>query len=131
MEGNDGVIKIGITRKLKLFKFKIKLTLLCRDPTSHKTLKKCSTKREEKRPILEEQPQKNTMEKLGVSDAPTVPVRRRLAWDDTEITNEDIQKQPRQEEDAEDRGRDKQVYMGELEKLEVHEKSKADKIKEG
>lgn len=103
---------------------------LAGDPTSHKTLKKCSTKREGKRPILEEQPQKNTMEKLGMSDS-TVPVRRRLAWDDAEITNEDIQKQPREEEDAEDRGRDKQVYMGELEKLEVHEKSKADKIKEG
>lgn len=125
MGGNDGVIKIGITRKLKLFKFKIKLILLCRDPTSHKTLKKCSTKREGKRPILEEQLQKNTTEKLGVSDASTVPVRRRLAWDDAEITNEDLQK------DAGDRGRDKQVYMGELEKLEVHEKSKADKIKEG
>lgn len=94
-------------------------------------MKKCSAKQEEKRPILEEQPQKNTMEKLGVSDAPTVPVRRRLAWDDAEITNEEIQKQAKEEEDAEDRGRDKQVYMGELEKLEVHEKSKADKIKEG
>lgn len=95
---------------------------LAGDPTSHKTLKKYSTKREGKRPILEEQPQKNTTEKLGVSDASTVPVRRRLAWDDAEITNEDMQK------DAVDRGRDKQVYMGEL---EVHEKSKADKIKEG
>lgn len=80
---------------------------------------------------MEEQPQKNTMEKLGMSDAPTIPVRRRLAWDDAEVTNENIQKQPREEEDAEDRGRDKQVYMGELEKLEVHEKSKADNIKEG
>lgn len=100
-------------------------------PTNHKTLKKCSTKREGKRPTLEEQPQKNIMEKLGVSDASTVPVRRRLAWDEAEITNEDIQKQPREEEDAEDRGRDKQVYMGELENLEVPEKSKADKIKEG
>ncbi|XP_036312534.1 nuclear protein MDM1 isoform X2 [Pipistrellus kuhlii] len=95
---------------------------LAGDPTSHKTLKKYSTKREGKRPILEEQPQKNTTEKLGVSDASTVPVRRRLAWDDAEITNEDMQK------GAGDRGRDKQVYMGEL---EVHEKSKADKIKEG
>lgn len=104
---------------------------LAGDPTSHKTLKKCSTKREEKSPVLEEQPQKNTMEKLGMSDAPTIPVRRRLAWDDAEVTNENIQKQPREEEDAEDRGRDKQVYMGELEKLEVHEKSKADNIKEG
>lgn len=131
MEGNDGVIKIGITRKLKLFEFKIKLILLCSDPTSHKTSKKCSTKREEKRPVLEEQPQKNTLEKVGMSDAPTVPVRRRLAWDEAEVTNENIQKQPREEEDAEDRGRDKQIYMGELEKLEVHEKSKADNIKEG
>ncbi|XP_036988968.2 nuclear protein MDM1 isoform X2 [Artibeus jamaicensis] len=104
---------------------------LAGDPTSHKNLQKYpSTKLEEKRPILEEQPQKNTTEKLGVSDAPTVPVRRRLAWD-AEDTNEDIQKQPREEEEEEERERDKQVYMGELEKLKVHEKSKAGKIKEG
>lgn len=92
-------------------------------------MQKCpSTNLEEKRPVLEEQPQKNTMEKLGVSDAPTIPVRRRLAWD-AENTNEDIQKPRRKEE--EERERDKQVYMGELEKLEVHEKSKADKKEEG
>ncbi|XP_066113921.1 nuclear protein MDM1 isoform X2 [Saccopteryx bilineata] len=103
---------------------------LAGDPTSHKTLQKwASTKLEEKRPILEEQPQKTTTEKLGLSDAPCIPVRRRLAWD-AENTGEDVQKQPREEE-VEERERDKQVYMGELEKLEVHEKSKADKIKEG
>ncbi|XP_057599261.1 nuclear protein MDM1 isoform X3 [Hippopotamus amphibius kiboko] len=100
---------------------------LAGDPASHKTLQKCpSTKLEEKRPILEEEPQKTTTEKLGVSDAP-IPVRRRLAWD-AENTTEDIQKQPREEEEEE---RDKQVNVGELEKLEVQEKSKADKIKEG
>ncbi|KAF6120275.1 Mdm1 nuclear protein [Phyllostomus discolor] len=104
---------------------------LAGDPTSHKNFQKYpSTKLEEKRPILEEQHQKNTTEKLGVSDAPTVPVRRRLAWD-AEDTNEDIQKQPREEEEEDERERDKQVYMGELEKLKVHEKSKAGKIKEG
>ncbi|XP_016055027.1 PREDICTED: nuclear protein MDM1 isoform X2 [Miniopterus natalensis] len=97
---------------------------LAGDPTSHKALQKCPTKLEEK-----ERPQKNTVEKLGVSDSPTIPVRRRLAWD-AENTNEDIQKQPR-EEGEEERERHKQVYMGELEKLEAHEKSKADKIKEG
>lgn len=102
--------------------------MLCRDPTSHKTLQKYpSTKLEEKRPILEEQAQKTTTEKLGVSDAP-IPVRRRLAWD-AENTTEDTQKQPREEEEEEER--DKQVNVGELEKLEVQEKSKADKIKEG
>ncbi|XP_019774176.2 nuclear protein MDM1 isoform X1 [Tursiops truncatus] len=101
---------------------------LAGDPTSHKTLQKYpSTKLEEKRPILEEQPQKTTTEKLGVSDAP-IPVRRRLAWD-AENTTEDTQKQPREEEEEEER--DKQVNVGELEKLEVQEKSKADKIKEG
>uniref|UniRef100_A0A8D2KPS7 Nuclear protein MDM1 n=1 Tax=Urocitellus parryii TaxID=9999 RepID=A0A8D2KPS7_UROPR len=101
-------------------------------PTSHKTLQKCpGTKPEEKRDILEEQPQKNTMEEIGMSDAPTMPVRRRLAWD-AENTSEDIEKQPSGEkEQEEERGRDKQVYMGEPEKMEVHEASKADKIKEG
>nr|KAF6496357.1 Mdm1 nuclear protein [Rousettus aegyptiacus] len=101
---------------------------LAGDPTSHKTLQKCPTKLEEKRPVLEEQLQKNNAENLGVSDAPIIPVRRRLAWD-AENTNEDIQKPPKEEE--EEREKDSQVYVGELEKLEVHEKSKADKIKEG
>uniref|UniRef100_A0A8C9P5U0 Nuclear protein MDM1 n=1 Tax=Spermophilus dauricus TaxID=99837 RepID=A0A8C9P5U0_SPEDA len=101
-------------------------------PTSHKTLQKCpGTKPEEKRDILEEQPQKNTTEEIGMSDAPTMPVRRRLAWD-AENTSEDIEKQPiGEKEQEEERGRDKQVYMGEPEKMEVHEASKADKIKEG
>nr|XP_055185175.1 nuclear protein MDM1 isoform X2 [Nyctereutes procyonoides] len=106
---------------------------LAGDPTSHKTLQKCPpTTLEEKRPVLEEQPQKNTTEKLGMSDAPTLPVRRRLAWD-AENTNEGMQKQLREEEGEEEEKmeKDKQVHSGELDKLEVHEKSKADKIKEG
>lgn len=106
---------------------------LAGDPTSHKTLQKCPpTTLEEKRPVLEEQPQKNTTEKLGMSDAPTLPVRRRLAWD-AENTNEGMQKQLREEEGEEEEKmeKDKQVHSGELDKLEVHEKSEADKIKEG
>ncbi|PNI30079.1 MDM1 isoform 4 [Pan troglodytes] len=109
---------------------------LAGDPTSHKTLQKCpSTEPEEKGNIVEEQPQKNTTEKLGVS-APTIPVRRRLAWD-TENTSEDVQKQPGEKEEEDDdeeegdRKTGKQAFMGEQEKSDVHEKSKADKMKEG
>ena len=109
--------------------------MLCRDPTSHKTLQKCpSTQLEEKRTILEEQPQKTTTEKLGVSNAP-IPVRRRLAWD-AEDTTEDVQKPPRGEEEEKEKEeeekeeRDKQVNVEELEKLEVQDKSKTDKIQE-
>ncbi|XP_078194163.1 nuclear protein MDM1 isoform X4 [Callithrix jacchus] len=110
---------------------------LAGDPRSHKTLQKCpSTEPEEKRDIMEEQPQKNNMEKLGVS-APTIPVRRRLAWD-AENTSEDGQKQPtekeeekKEEEEEEDRKMGKQTYIGEQEQLDIHEKSKADKMKEG
>lgn len=106
--------------------------MLHRDPTSHKTSQKCpSTQLEEKRTILEEQPQKTTTEKLGVSNAP-IPVRRRLAWD-AEDTTEDVQKQPSGEEEKGEEEKeegDKQVNVEELEKLEVQEKSKADKIKE-
>uniref|UniRef100_A0A4W2FAG2 Nuclear protein MDM1 n=1 Tax=Bos indicus x Bos taurus TaxID=30522 RepID=A0A4W2FAG2_BOBOX len=105
---------------------------LAGDPTSHKTSQKCpSTQLEEKRTILEEQPQKTTTEKLGVSNAP-IPVRRRLAWD-AEDTTEDVQKQPSGEEEKGEEEKeegDKQVNVEELEKLEVQEKSKADKIKE-
>ncbi|XP_058164385.1 nuclear protein MDM1 isoform X2 [Dasypus novemcinctus] len=110
----------------------IKALDLAGDPTSHKTLQKChSTKPEEKRPILEEQPQKNATEKLGMSGAPTIPVRRRLAWDE-DNTSEDIEKQqPRSKENNEENERGKQFYTEEIEKLEENEKSKADKIKEG
>uniref|UniRef100_A0A5F9C3W1 Nuclear protein MDM1 n=1 Tax=Oryctolagus cuniculus TaxID=9986 RepID=A0A5F9C3W1_RABIT len=117
---------------------------LAGEPTVPKTLQKCpSTKLEEKGQILEEQPQTNTTEQLGMSGAPTIPVRRRLAWD-AEDTGEDKQKQPRGEKEEEEEeeeeekekekekgGRDKQVYSGHLEKLDAQEKSKADKIKEG
>ncbi|XP_025738743.2 nuclear protein MDM1 isoform X1 [Callorhinus ursinus] len=107
---------------------------LAGDPTSHKTLQKCpSTTLEEKRPVLEEQPQKNTTEKLGMSEAPTTPVRRRLAWDG-ENPSEGAQKQPREEGGEEETEKGKQVptgELGELGKLEVPEKSKADEIKEG
>ncbi|XP_007528476.1 nuclear protein MDM1 isoform X2 [Erinaceus europaeus] len=105
---------------------------LAGDPTSHKVLQKCSSaKLEEKGPALEEQPEKD-MDRVDVLDIPTTPVRRRLAWD-AEDTREDIQKQPREEEVdmEEEKEGDKQVYVGEPEKLEVHEKSKADKTKEG
>uniref|UniRef100_G3TY57 Nuclear protein MDM1 n=1 Tax=Loxodonta africana TaxID=9785 RepID=G3TY57_LOXAF len=102
---------------------------LAGDPTSHKTLQKCpSTKLEEEKPVLEEQPPKFTTEKLGTSGAPTMPVKRRLAWD-ADNTVEDSQKQPKGEQEEESE-RDKQVYMGDLEKLEVNEKSEADKINE-
>ncbi|EPY77440.1 hypothetical protein CB1_001262016 [Camelus ferus] len=53
--------------------------------------------------------------------------RRRLAWD-AENTPEDVQKKPTEEEEGE---RDKQGHVGELETVEIQEKSKADKIKEG
>ncbi|XP_004675970.2 PREDICTED: nuclear protein MDM1 isoform X1 [Condylura cristata] len=104
---------------------------LAGDPTTHKTLQKGPyTKLEEKSPVLEEQPQKNTMEKLGVTDMPTLPVRRRLAWDaeNSSEVNEDVQKQPREEEQEEKK--DEQVSIGEPERLEVSENSPADKIKE-
>ncbi|XP_023572017.1 nuclear protein MDM1 isoform X2 [Octodon degus] len=112
----------------------IKALDLARDPTSHKTLQKCPpTKLEAKREILEEHAQKSTVEKPDVAETPTMPVRRRLAWD-AEDASEDMKKQPREEEEAEEeeaRGRARQVHMGELGKLDAHEKSQAGKIREG
>ncbi|XP_069844418.1 nuclear protein MDM1 isoform X1 [Dipodomys merriami] len=101
---------------------------LARDHTCHKTLQKHSpTKPEVKKGILEEPSQQNATDKLDMSDAPTIPVSRRLAWD-AENTGEDGRKRLEQEEEQ---GRDKPSCMEELEMLDVHEKSKADKIKEG
>lgn len=104
---------------------------LAGDPTSHKALQKGpSTKSEAKRPLLEEQPQTKAVEKEGVSDAPTVPVRRRLAWD-AENHSEDSQKQPKEVKQEEEREKAKHAYPAEPEKWEVPEKYKTDKIKEG
>ncbi|KAM5287880.1 nuclear protein MDM1 [Ctenodactylus gundi] len=105
---------------------------LAGDPTSHKILQKCSSeKTEEKRDIVEEEAQKDTTEQLGLSEAATLPVRRRLAWD-AEDTCEDTQKQPKEEDQEEpERGQNEKVYAGELEKLDVHEKPEAAKTREG
>ncbi|XP_003797873.1 nuclear protein MDM1 isoform X2 [Otolemur garnettii] len=98
---------------------------LAGDTTSHKILQKCPpTKLEEKKHFLEEEPQKTPMEKVGMSDVPTAPVRRRLAWD-AENAGEDLQTQPREEEEEQDGERDKQASVGEP------EDSKADESKEG
>uniref|UniRef100_A0A8D1ISP3 Nuclear protein MDM1 n=1 Tax=Sus scrofa TaxID=9823 RepID=A0A8D1ISP3_PIG len=102
---------------------------LAGDPTSLKASQKCPTKLEERTSVLEEQPEKTTTEKLDVSDAP-IPVRRRLAWD-AENTTEDQKHLREEEEEEEKEERDKQVNVGELEKLEVQEESKADKMQEG
>ncbi|XP_045146902.1 nuclear protein MDM1 isoform X1 [Echinops telfairi] len=107
---------------------------LAGDPTSHKTLQKCpSTKLEEKHPVLDEQPPQYTAETLGMPDAPTAPVRRRLAWD-ADNASEEMQRQPKgREEEEEEEGseRIKQVHVEELEKFGGKERSKAEKIKEG
>uniref|UniRef100_A0A8D1ZAT3 Nuclear protein MDM1 n=1 Tax=Sus scrofa TaxID=9823 RepID=A0A8D1ZAT3_PIG len=102
---------------------------LAGDPTSLKASQKCPTKLEERTSVLEEQPEKTTTEKLDVSNAP-IPVRRRLAWD-AENTTEDQKHLREEEEEEEKEERDKQVNVGELEKLEVQEESKADKMQEG
>ncbi|XP_075407433.1 nuclear protein MDM1 isoform X1 [Tenrec ecaudatus] len=106
---------------------------LAGDPTSHKTLQKCpSTKLEEKKPSLDEQPPQYTAETLGMPDAPTVPVRRRLAWD-ADDGNEEIQNQPKGREEEEEEGseRIKQLHREELEKFGGKERFKAEKIQEG
>ena len=62
-------------------------------------------------------------------EAATLPVRRKLAWD-AERPNEDTQEQP-MGDGEEERGRDKQIYVGEPEKLDTQDKSNADRMKEG
>ncbi|XP_005397528.1 PREDICTED: nuclear protein MDM1 isoform X3 [Chinchilla lanigera] len=111
----------------------IKALDLAGDPTSHKTLQKCPPpKLEEKRDTLEVQPQKGTAETLGVSETPALPVRRRLAWD-AEDTSEDLQKQHRAEREEEEEGRagNEQVHAGELEERDTRGNSQADETTEG
>lgn len=86
-----------------------------------------------------EEPQTKSMEQLGMSGAPTVPVRRRLAWD-AEDTGDNEQEEPRGEKEAEEvdvreqeeeEAKEEQVCTGHLEKLDTQEKSQADKMREG
>ncbi|XP_052609404.1 nuclear protein MDM1 [Peromyscus californicus insignis] len=103
---------------------------LAGDPAGHKTPQKHPPpKLEAKKAALEEQPPKNSTEKLGLPQAATMPVRRKLAWD-AESTSEDPQEQPTGD-GVEESGKDKPISVGELEKPDTQDKSKADRVKEG
>ncbi|XP_076776428.1 nuclear protein MDM1 isoform X2 [Arvicanthis niloticus] len=105
---------------------------LAGDLTSHKTPQKHTpTKVEEKKVVSADQPLKHTTRRLEQPEA-AAPVRRKLAWDAEEGTKEDTQEEPRAEEDdgREERGKDKQICAGELEKLDT-QTSKADRPTEG
>ncbi|XP_036025991.1 nuclear protein MDM1 isoform X3 [Onychomys torridus] len=103
---------------------------LAGDPASHKTPQKHPPpKLEAKKTALEEQPLKNATEKLALPEAATMPVRRKLAWD-AESTTEDPQEQP-PADGEEESGKDKPISVGELEKPDTQDKSKADRMKEG
>ncbi|KAL6057939.1 hypothetical protein STEG23_015807, partial [Scotinomys teguina] len=103
---------------------------LAGDLTSHKTPQKHPPpKPEEKKGALEEQPPQSTTGKLALPEVDTMPVRRKLAWD-AESTTEDPQEQPTGDGEQE-RGKDKQIYVRELEKPDTQDKPKADSMKEG
>ncbi|XP_040610756.1 nuclear protein MDM1 isoform X2 [Mesocricetus auratus] len=103
---------------------------LASDPISHKTPQKHPpAKLEEEKVALGEKLLKNTTRELALPEADTISVRRKLAWD-AEGSNEDMQEQPRGDGDQE-RGEDKQICVGELEKLDTQDKFKTDRVKEG
>ncbi|KAL1775167.1 nuclear protein MDM1 isoform X1 [Sigmodon hispidus] len=98
--------------------------------TSHKSPQKHSpTKPEEKNGALGEESLKNSTGKPAQPEVPTMPIRRKLAWD-TESTNGAAQEQPTGAGE-EGRGQDKLICEGELETLDTQDKSKADRLKEG
>ncbi|ERE92178.1 nuclear protein MDM1 isoform X2 [Cricetulus griseus] len=100
---------------------------LASDLISHKTPQKLTpTKLEEKKFALGE---KNTTRELALPEEATIPVRRKLVWDE-EGANEDTQEQPTGDRD-EERGKVKQISVGEPEKLDTQVKSTADRVKEG
>lgn len=76
-----------------------------------------------------EQSPQNTTGKLALPEAATLPIRRKLAWD-AESTSEDTQEQPTGDGE-EERGKDKQIYVGEPEKLDTQDESNTDRMKEG
>lgn len=103
-----------------------------RDLTSHKTHQKHPpTRLEEKKVALGEQPLENATRSLELPEA-TTTARRKLAWDAAESTQkEDTQEEPSGEEDGrEARGKDRQVCVGELQKVDM-QTSKADRPAEG
>ncbi|XP_056654421.1 nuclear protein MDM1 isoform X1 [Monodelphis domestica] len=99
-------------------------------PASHKTLQgHDSRKKAEERPPLAIACQKDTTEKLGVSDAPTLPIRRKLAWDEGS-TNDQIQNH-KIRTDEEKGENDKQDHLEEGKEVVEHESDiKRDRIQE-
>ncbi|XP_068937112.1 nuclear protein MDM1 isoform X2 [Petaurus breviceps papuanus] len=97
-------------------------------PSGHKTLQSHdSEKKAEERPPLTIQCQKDITEKLGVSDAPTLPVRRKLAWDEGS-TGDQIRNHERRMEEEKNEN-DKQE--GREEAKENDRDAKTDRIQAG
>ncbi|XP_043820931.1 nuclear protein MDM1 isoform X2 [Dromiciops gliroides] len=97
-------------------------------PAGHKALQSHDSKKiAEERPPLATQCQKDTTEQLGVSDAPTLPVRRRLAWDEGN-TGDQIQRRMQEEKDE----NDKQDGVEKDKELEENDSdARRDRIQEG
>ncbi|XP_036616175.1 nuclear protein MDM1 isoform X2 [Trichosurus vulpecula] len=100
-------------------------------PTGHKTLQSHDSKKKaEERPPLATQYQKDTTEKLYVSDAPTLPVRRKLAWDEGSTGDQIHNHERRMEEEKNEN--DKQDCKEEVRELEANDSdAKRDRIQAG
>ncbi|XP_051857084.1 nuclear protein MDM1 isoform X3 [Antechinus flavipes] len=100
-------------------------------PTGHKTLRSHDSKKKaEESPPLAAQCQKDATEKLGVSDVPTLPVRRKLAWDEGS-TDDQIHNHERRVEEEKNEG-DKQDGVEEAKELEENDAdAKRDRSQEG
>ncbi|XP_027710008.1 nuclear protein MDM1 isoform X4 [Vombatus ursinus] len=100
-------------------------------PTGHKTLQSHDSKKKaEERPPLATECQKDTTEKLGVSDALTLPVRRKLAWDEGGAGDQIHNHERRVEEEKNEN--DKQDCREEAKELEESDSDvKRDRIQAG
>ncbi|KAM8981300.1 nuclear protein MDM1 isoform 5-T5 [Sarcophilus harrisii] len=100
-------------------------------PTGPKTLRSHDSKKKaEESPPLAAQCQKDATEKLGVSDVPTLPVRRKLAWDEGS-TDDQIHNHERRMEEEKNEG-NKQDGVEETKELEENDAdAKRDRSQEG
>ncbi|XP_074082291.1 nuclear protein MDM1 isoform X2 [Macrotis lagotis] len=99
-------------------------------PTGHKTLQSHDSKKKAEGPPLATQCQKDSTEKLGVSNAPTLPIRRKLAWGEGSAGDQIHNHERRMEEEKNEKN--KSDFVEEAKEIEENDNdTKKDRIQEG
>ncbi|XP_074082188.1 nuclear protein MDM1-like isoform X7 [Macrotis lagotis] len=99
-------------------------------PTGHKTLQSHDSPKKAEGPSLTTRCQKDSTEKLGVLNAPTFPVRRKLAWGEGSAGDQIHNCERRMEEEKNEKN--KSDFVEEAKEIEEKDSdAKRDRIQEG